>query len=110
MRAVTGAIYLRELPRLLRLVASRTSGELNITDLARDLSLSRPTTDSYLAHLEAVFLIQTIPAWSTNLTARVVRRPKIAITDTGLAAGLLGGTPPFRLRPGRPADRDVRRG
>lgn len=91
VRAVTDATYLRELPRLLRLAASRTSGELNITDLARDLGLSRPTTDSYLAHLEAVFLIQIIPAWSTNLTARVVRRPKLVVTDTGLAARLLGG-------------------
>ena len=91
VRAVTDATYLRELPRLLRLVASRTAGELNITDLARDLGLSRPTTDSYLAHLEAVFLIQTIPAWSTNLTARVVRRPKLVVTDTGLATRLLGG-------------------
>jgi predicted AAA+ superfamily ATPase len=91
VRALTDATYLRELPRLLRLCAARTSGELNITDLARDLGLSRPTTDSYLAHLEAVFLIQTIPAWSTNLTTRVVRRPKLTITDTGLAARLLGG-------------------
>jgi hypothetical protein len=79
------AAYLRELPRLLRLC------ELNVTDLARDLGLSRPTTDSYLAHLEAVFLIQMVPAWSTNLTARVIRRPKLTITDPGLAARLLGG-------------------
>ncbi len=90
VRALTDATYLRELPRLLRLAASRTSGELNVTDVARDLGLSRPTTDAYLAHLEAVFLIQTVPAWATNLTARVVRRPKITITDTGLAARLLG--------------------
>lgn len=64
---------------------------MNVTDLARDLGLSRPTTDSYLAHLEAVFLVQTVPAWSTSLTARVVRRPKVVLTDTGLAARLLGG-------------------
>lgn len=93
VRALTDAVYLRELPRLLRLAASRTSGELNVTDLARDLGLSRPTTDAYLAHLEAVFLIQTVPAWSTNLTSRVVRRPKLTLTDTGLAARLLGGRP-----------------
>jgi predicted AAA+ superfamily ATPase len=91
VRAVTDATYLRELPRLLRLLAARTSGELNLADVARDLGLSRPTTDGYVAHLEAVFLVQTIPAWSTNLTARVVRRPKIVLTDTGLAARLLGG-------------------
>jgi predicted AAA+ superfamily ATPase len=91
VRSLTDATYLRELPRLLRLCAARTSGELNIADLARDIGLSRTTTDSYLAHLEAVFLVQTIPAWSTNLTARVVHRPKLMITDTGLAARLLGG-------------------
>jgi predicted AAA+ superfamily ATPase len=91
VRSLTDATYLRELPRLLRLCAARTPGELNIADLARDIGLSRPTTDSYLAHLEAVFLVQTIPAWSTNLTARVVHRPKLTVTDTGLAARLLGG-------------------
>ncbi|MGL4176182.1 MAG: ATP-binding protein [Dermatophilaceae bacterium] len=91
VRALTDATYLHELPRLLRICAARTSGELNTTDLARDLGLSRSTTDSYLAHLEAVFLIQTVTAWSTNLTTRVVRRPKLTITDTGLAARLLGG-------------------
>lgn len=91
VRAVTDATYLRELPRLLRLAASRTSGELNVADVSRDLGLSRATTDAYLAHLEAVFLVHTVPAWSTNLTSRVVRRPKIGLTDTGLAARLLGG-------------------
>jgi predicted AAA+ superfamily ATPase len=91
VRSLTDATYLRELPRLLRLCAARTSGELNIADLARDIGFPRTTTDSYLAHLEAVFLVQTIPAWSTNLTARVVHRPKLTITDTGLAARLLGG-------------------
>jgi hypothetical protein len=91
VRAVSDATYLRELPRLLRLVASRTSGELNVADVARDMGMTRPTTDAYLAHLEAVFLVQTVPAWSTNLTSRVVRRPKVGLTDTGLAARLLGG-------------------
>jgi hypothetical protein len=91
VRAVSEAAYLRELPRLLRLVASRTSGELNVADVARDMGMTRPTTDAYLAHLEAVFLVQTVPAWSTNLTSRAVRRPKVGLTDTGLAARLLGG-------------------
>jgi predicted AAA+ superfamily ATPase len=91
VRAIADAAYLRELPRLLRLCAARTSGELNVTDLSRDLGLSRPTVERYLAHLEAVFLIQTVPAWSTNLTSRVVHRPKLTVADPGLAARLLGG-------------------
>ncbi|MGH8998709.1 MAG: ATP-binding protein [Acidimicrobiia bacterium] len=91
VRALTDAVYLRELPRLLRLLASRTSGEMNVADVARDLGLSRPTATAYIGHLESVFLVQAVPAWSTNLTSRVVRRPKVALTDTGLAARLLGG-------------------
>jgi predicted AAA+ superfamily ATPase len=105
VRAVTDAIYLRELPRLLRLVASRTSGELNITDLARDLGLSRPTIDTYLAHLEAVFLIQTIPAWSTNLTTRGVRihsDPELAgrLIETFVAGELRAQAEWSQSRPG----------
>jgi uncharacterized protein len=91
VRALADAAYLRELPRLLRLCAARTSGELAVSDLARDMGLPRSTVDRYLAHLEAVFLIQTLPAWSTNLTARMVRRPKVMVADPGLAARLLGG-------------------
>ena len=34
--------------------------------------------------------MQRIPAWSTNLTKRVVSRPKAALLDTGLTARLLG--------------------
>lgn len=91
VRALADVAYLRELPRLLRLCAARTSGELNVSDIARDLGMSRTTVDTYLTHLEAVFLVHAIPAWSTNLTTRVVHRPKLAVADTGLAARLLGG-------------------
>ncbi|MFB9622183.1 hypothetical protein [Nonomuraea helvata] len=30
--------------------------------------------------------VQPVPAWSRNLNARAVRRPKLHSTDTGLAA------------------------
>ena len=78
------------LPRLLEWVAASTSGELNVQDASRRLGIDRATLDSYLGWLEAVFLVHRLPSWSRNLSARPVRRPKIHITDTGLAAGLLG--------------------
>jgi predicted AAA+ superfamily ATPase len=37
--------------------------------------------------------VTTLPAWSRNLTRRVKRRPKVFLTDPGLAAWLLGKTP-----------------
>lgn len=37
-------------------------------------------------------LVEEIPAWSTNAGKRVARRPKLLVSDTGLAAALLGMT------------------
>ncbi len=36
--------------------------------------------------------MQLLPAWSTNLSSKVVHRPKIHLVDTGLAAALNGFT------------------
>jgi len=78
------------LPRLLRWAAGQTSAELNMARSARTLGISRPTITSYLEWLEAVFLIHQVPSWSRNLSGRSVRRPKIHVGDTGLAANLMG--------------------
>src|SRR4051794_3458658 len=48
------------------------------------------TTDGYLALLDAAFLIHRVPAWSTNLSRKVIRRPKLVVSDSGLACHLLG--------------------
>ena len=79
-----------EMPRLLRLCATRTATELNATALGNDMGIPARTMGSYLAHLATAFLIRLIPAWSTNLSAKVVRRPKLVLADVGLAAHLLG--------------------
>jgi uncharacterized protein len=34
-----------------------------------------------------------VPAWSTNLSAKVVKKPKLCMVDSGLAAHLLGASP-----------------
>lgn len=78
------------LPRLLEWTAAGTAGELNVTAASSRLGVDRATLDSYLRWLETVFLVQRLPSWSRNLTARPVRRPKIHVCDTGLACGLLG--------------------
>ncbi|MFG1707456.1 ATP-binding protein [Nonomuraea sp. M3C6] len=77
------------LRQLLRLAAASTAQELNVVKTASDLGLHRTTISRYLGLLETVFLVQSLPAWSRNLNARAVRRPKLHITDTGLAAHLL---------------------
>nr|WP_260407976.1 ATP-binding protein [Planomonospora venezuelensis] len=78
------------LRQLLAIAAAGTAQEPNMAKVGSDLQLHRTTVSRYLGLLETVFLIRQIPAWSRNLVARAVRRPKLHVTDTGLAAHLAG--------------------
>jgi predicted AAA+ superfamily ATPase len=79
-----------ELRRLLRLLAARTGQELVVTGIAGDAEVGRDTASNYVALLEALHLVTLLPAWSTNITTRAKRRPKVVLVDTGLAADLCG--------------------
>mgnify|MGYP000355233458 CR=1 FL=1 len=83
---------LTELPRLLSLLAARSSALLNASEIARALGLPNSTVRRYLALLEALFLFQPLPAWSTNFGKRLVKSPKAHLLDSGLAAHLRGET------------------
>ena len=78
------------LPALLRWTAGLTAGTVNLLEAARRLQTSRAVTTSYFEWLQTVFLVHELPAWSRNLPARPVRRSKFHVSDTGLAASLLG--------------------
>jgi len=91
------------LGRMLRLLASRTSQELVISELARRLAVERATAETYERWLETVFLVHRVPAWSRNLSNRVLHRPKTYVADTGLAAALLGKSPDALRNPIEPA-------
>jgi len=89
---VAGIARWTELPRLARLVAARTAQSVNHAEMSRTSGLPTTTLARYLQVLHALFLIEEIPAWSTNAGKRVARRPKLLVSDTGLAAALLGVT------------------
>lgn len=81
---------LAELPRILRLCASRVGGLLNFAELARSLAVPQTTLKRYFALLEAVFLVHRLPAWHANLGKRLVKSPKLYFHDSGLACHLQG--------------------
>ena len=90
-RDVTALVDVRRaesLRTLLRLTAARTATELNVSDWCSRLGMDRSTVETYLGWLRMVFLVHDLPAWGRSLTARAIRRPKLLITDTGLAAAL----------------------
>lgn len=81
---------LTELPRLLALLASRPMAQLNYADLSRGTGLPQSTLKRYFALLEMVFLVQLLPPWHANIGKRLVKTPKVLLTDSGLAAHLMG--------------------
>jgi predicted AAA+ superfamily ATPase len=91
-----------DLPALIRLLATRTAAELNVTGLANEAGIPRTTLHGYLPLLEAVFLAFRQPAWSRNLTSKRVKQAKLHFVDTGLAAHLLGTSPVALARPDDP--------
>lgn len=83
---------LTALPRLLSLLAARSGSLLNLADVSRTSGLAYTTLLRYMTLLEATFLVQLLPSWSANLGHRLVKSPKLLISDTGLAVSLLGVT------------------
>jgi len=79
-----------DLRRLLEVVAARMGGLAVLDAIARDVGLPRQTLRRYLDLLELVFVVRTIPAWSSNLTARAIATPKLLLNDSGLAGRLVG--------------------
>ena len=78
------------MPRLLALAASQSARLFNAADLASPFSLSRPTILEYLAILEQIFLIEQLQPWHSNRLSRLIKTPKMHLSDTGLASALLG--------------------
>jgi len=72
------------------LAALRTSQVLVISGLARDAGLSATTAARYLDLLEASFIVRRLPPFMRNRSARLIKSPKLFVTDAGLAAHLVG--------------------
>ena len=100
---LSGIRKVAEMGQLLRLFAARTGCELVMQNVIDDAPLERQAVYDHRAWLETIHLITTVPAWSRNLTRRVKRRPKLFLTDPGLAAWLLGKTPTALENPTDPA-------
>jgi len=92
VRDLAAVDRISDLPRLLQLVAARTAGLVNYAEISRASGLPQTTLKRYLTLLESTFLLWEIPAYSTNISKRLVRSPKLMLGDSGLAAHLSGIT------------------
>jgi uncharacterized protein len=79
----------RQLPLLLRALASQTGQILNMAKAATAISMEKSTAENYTKLLETVFLVHQLQPWGTTLGSRIGAAPKIHVVDSGLAARLL---------------------
>lgn len=81
------------LPQLFSLLACENASEFVVAVSARKLNIPERSLPAYVDALKKVFLIDVLPAWSTNVAKRVVSRPKIVVSDPGLTLSLCNVTP-----------------
>jgi len=90
IRDISDIDRLTEMPRLFSLLAARAVSILNFAEISRSIGIPVVTLRRYIALFETTFLIQLLQPWSANLGKRLIKSPKILLTDTGLLSYLLG--------------------
>jgi uncharacterized protein len=89
VRAMADIGRLEQLPALLTAVALRSRGPLNKSALSQDLGVPNSSIDRYLTLLDRVFLVHRFAAWHSRLGPRLVKAPKLLVSDSGLLCQLL---------------------
>ncbi|MGH3933318.1 MAG: ATP-binding protein [Pseudonocardiaceae bacterium] len=90
VRNLSNVSSVADLTVMIRLIAARAGSLFNLADVAQGARLPHSTARNYLGLLRAVFLVVDVPAWTTSLTTRIVRAPKLFLVDSGLTAHLQG--------------------
>lgn len=75
---------------LLHLAALRTGQLLSPSAIGRDAKLTTATTSRHLSLLEISFIINRMPPYLRNRASRIIKSPKMYISDSGLACHLAG--------------------
>lgn len=83
-------VDLQDFNRFIRACALCISQVLNYSDLARDAGIAPNTARKWLSLLQTSAVITLIEPYWGNRTKRLIKAPKLAFLDTGLAAFLAG--------------------
>lgn len=75
--------------RFYNIIAPRSCSLLNKSSLASAASLSEPTISYYFSMLEMIYQISLLRPYSSNISKRFIKSPKLFMTDSGLLAHLL---------------------
>ncbi len=81
-----------EFLKFVRLLAGRIGGILDYSRLGNDVGVDSKTVKDWISILEQMHIIVLIMPYSSNLSSRLIKSPKVYFLDTGLACRLQGWT------------------
>lgn len=76
--------------KILNNICLNSSRPVNYNELASILKIDTRTVIRYVAALQTMFLIEEVPAWSSNLFDQLSKSPVVYVADTGLMSSVLG--------------------
>jgi hypothetical protein len=76
--------------RLWQMTAHNNGQTINYTSFGNSLGVSNTTIRNYLDLLAGTFMVDLLPACHKNFGKRIVKAPKVYVSDTGVTARLLG--------------------
>lgn len=75
--------------KLLEVLAAWSSKFMDISSICKATGLSRPTVESYINALEALYLVERARPWHKSDYDRIGKQEKLFMTDGGLMASIL---------------------
>lgn len=75
--------------RFYNIIAPRSCGLLNKSDLASSANLSEATLSNYLSMLQMIYQVSLLQPYSSNISKRFIKSPKFYMTDSGLFCHLI---------------------
>ena len=81
---------LSQFQSFLRVLAARSGQLLNLSDVGRDLGIAANTCKAWLSVLEASYQVFVLRPYFANVGKRLVKTPKIYLTDVGTLCYLSG--------------------
>jgi predicted AAA+ superfamily ATPase len=76
--------------RLWQMLAHVNGQTVNYSALSNSLDISSAAIKNYIDLLVGTYMIEVVPPYISNLGKRLVKAPKIYISDSGITAALLG--------------------
>lgn len=89
LQDITKIHNIESMPKLLKMLANQTAQLINVSEIAPAFQLSKPTLKHYTELLNRIFMVEFLQPFFRNRIKRLVKTPKVHLTDTGLACSIM---------------------